>query len=196
MKEIEELISGCNGGDRLCQELLYRKFAPKMFGICMRFAKNKVEAEDILQDGFIKVFINLKSFRNECHIEGWIRRIIVNTAINHYKKKSPTLNDLDLELSDVPFYGDYSPMQNLNKQELLKYIKELPKGYRMVFNLNAIEGYSHKEISEMLKISINTSKSQLARARKALQQKIRSNAVTRSNYEAYKQNENQQYAVA
>ncbi|MBI9035977.1 MAG: sigma-70 family RNA polymerase sigma factor [Bacteroidales bacterium] len=176
MMTLENLIEGCREKDKKCQEKLYRSFSSKMYGICLRFAKNEVEAEDILQEGFIKVFTNLHTFRNECHIEGWIRRIMINTAINFYKKKLPSLLDLDFDRLETPCVTYSSAIDNLSTAELQRYISDLPKGYRMVFNLNAIQGYSHKEISEMLKISVNTSKSQLARARKSLQRKIEKQA--------------------
>ncbi len=181
---LENLIEGCKGNDKRCQEMLYRTFSSKMYGICLRFAKNEVEAEDILQEGFIKVFTNLHTFRNECHIEGWIRRIMINTAINFYKKKLPSLLDLDFDRLETSSVSHSSAIDNLSTEELQNYIHDLPKGYRMVFNLNAIEGYSHKEISKMLKISVNTSKSQLARARKALQRKIEKQAMPKLALEA------------
>jgi len=131
-----------------------------------------MEADDILQEGFIKVYTNLKSFRNEGSLEGWIRRTIVNTAINLFKKNSKHQKDIEIEKADMVPQSDSGAISNLHVKELLKLISELPTGYRMVFNLNVIEGYTHKEISELLGISENTSKSQLSRARFTLQKKI------------------------
>lgn len=138
----------------------------------MRFAKNQMEADDILQEGFIKVFTNLKTFRNEGSLEGWVRRTIINTAINLYKKNIKHLKDTDIGQAEVVQTMEQSSLDKLSVQELLKIIKDLPNGYRVVFNLNVIEGYSHKEIGQLLEISENTSKSQLSRARQALQKKL------------------------
>jgi len=168
----EELIHRCLKNDVKAQEEFYRRFAPKMYGVCLRFAKNQMEADDFLQEGFIKVFTNLKSFRNEGSLEGWIRRTIVNTAINLIKKNSKYLNDTDVEKADLLPQDEAGALNHLCVEELLELIARLPVGYRMVFNLNVIEGYTHKEIGELLDISENTSKSQLSRARQTLQKKI------------------------
>jgi len=172
MNSEEDLINRCLENDQKAHEVLYKRFAPKMYGVCMRFAKNQMEADDILQEGFIKVFTNLKSFRNEGSLEGWIRRTIVNTAINLYKKNLKHQKDTDLEQAEVIQNQETNSLEKLSVQELLKLIMELPTGYRVVFNLNVIEGYSHKEIGDLLEISENTSKSQLSRARLALQKKL------------------------
>lgn len=168
----EELIRLCLGNDSKAQEDFYKRFAPKMYGVCMRFAKSQMEADDFLQEGFIKVFINLKSFRQEGSLEGWIRRTIVNTAINLIKKNSKFLKDIELDKADFIPQEEASALDTLSADELLKLINQLPTGYRMVFNLNVIEGYTHKEIAGLLNISENTSKSQLSRARNTLQKKI------------------------
>ncbi len=172
MNSEEDLINRCLKNDQKAHEVLYKRFAPKMYGVCMRFAKNQMEADDILQEGFIKVFTNLKSFRNEGSLEGWIRRTIVNTAINLYKKNLKHQKDTNLEQAEVIQNQETNSLEKLSVQELLKLIMELPTGYRVVFNLNVIEGYSHKEIGDLLEISENTSKSQLSRARLALQKKL------------------------
>ena len=168
----EELIDRCLNNDQQASEDFYKRFAPKMYGVCMRFAKNQMEADDILQEGFIKVFTNLKTFRNEGSLEGWVRKTIVNTAINLYKKNLKHLKDTDLEHAEVVQNIEQNSLDKIAVQELLNIIRELPTGYRVVFNLNVIEGYSHKEISQLLEISENTSKSQLSRARQALQKKL------------------------
>jgi RNA polymerase sigma-70 factor (ECF subfamily) len=169
----KELVIKCLTNDSGAQELLYRRYASKMLGVCLRYAKNKMEAEDILQEGYIKVFKNLTSYKFEGSFEGWVRRIMVNTAINYYRasiKYVQSLDDDELNAKDIP-----SAVMNdqLSTKELLKVIQELPEGYRVVFNLYAIEGYSHKEIAEILEISESTSKSQLSRARVALQNKLK-----------------------
>jgi RNA polymerase sigma-70 factor (ECF subfamily) len=167
-----ELIRRCLNSDAKAQEEFYRRFAPKMYGVCLRFAKNQMEADDFLQEGFIKVFSNLGSFRGEGSLEGWIRRTVVNTAINLIKKNSKYLKETEVEKADFLPHHEAGAFDNLCIEELLKLISELPAGYRMVFNLNIIEGYTHKEIGELLEISENTSKSQLSRARQTLQRKI------------------------
>lgn len=183
MHSEEKLIHRCLTNDVKAQEEFYRRFAPKMYGVCLRFAKSRMEADDFLQEGFIKVFTNLSSFRNEGSLEGWIRRTIVNTAINLIKKNSKYLQDIEIEKADLVPQAEAGPVENLGAGELLELIAELPVGYRMVFNLNVIEGYTHKEIGELLNISENTSKSQLSRARVTLQRKI---AELQENYHADK----------
>lgn len=168
----EDLINRCLSNEARAQEDFYKRFAPKMYGVCMRFAKNQMEADDILQEGFIKVFTNLISFRSEGSLEGWVRKTIVNTAINLYKKNLKHQKDTDIEQAEVVQNFEQSSLDKISVQELMDIIRDLPTGYRVVFNLNVIEGYSHKEISQLLEISENTSKSQLSRARQALQKKL------------------------
>lgn len=168
----EELIRGCLEQDAKAQANFYKRYAPKMYGVCLRFAKNQMEADDILQEGFIKVFLNLKSFRKEGSLEGWIRRTIVNTAINLYKKNIKYQKDIEIDQAEAVQNTETGAFDHLCAEELLGLITELPAGYRMVFNLNIIEGYTHKEISQLLDISENTSKSQLSRARQTLQRKL------------------------
>ena len=153
-------------------ELLYKLFAPKMYGICLRFAGNQMEADDILQEGFIKVFTQLKKFRNEGSLEGWIRRTFINTAINYYRKNLKISKFHNIDDIEVAITNEENIYDTLSKEELINLINELPNGYRTVFNLNVIEGYTHKEIGKMLNISDNTSKSQLTRARSILQKKV------------------------
>jgi len=152
--------------------LIYKDFSPKMYGICLRFAGNQMDADDILQEGFIKVFKNLKHFKNNGSFEGWIRKIIVNTAINYYKRKKRIAKIEESDYLEVSQSIDSDALNVLSEAELLKLIQELPNGYRTVFNLNVLEGYTHKEIGDMMGITDNTSKSQLARARRILQKKI------------------------
>lgn len=168
---IEELIAGCKAGNRAMQELLYKQTASKMMAICMRYAKDRMEAEDILQTGYVKVFKNLDAYRNEGSGEGWIRRIMVNTAIESYRKNTRTLNVVQIEeVHDLPATG--FDLNNLGMEDLLKLIQKLAEGYRIVFNMYVIEGFSHKEIAESLGISEATSKSQLSRARSILKDEI------------------------
>lgn len=169
---IHYLLAPCKRGERRAQETLYASLSPRLYGLCMRYAKDDVDAQEILQMGFIKVFKSIDSFRGEGSFEGWIRRIMVNVAIEHYhkEKKNQVLVELDAvqELAGASF-----EMDGLETQDLLKMIRKLPEGFRMVFNMYAIEGYSHKEIAEILNISEGTSKSQLSRARGWLKEKIK-----------------------
>ena len=168
----EQLLYQCLNNNRKAQNILYKKYSPKLFGTCLRYSKNNTDAEDILQEGFIKIFRYLKDFRNEGHFEGWMRKIMVTTALNFYKRKNLLNKEVDPDFVNAPSMSIPDVISLLSSEELLSMIQELPDGYRMVFNLNTIEGYSHKEIGEIMNISINTSKSQLSRARNSLQNKI------------------------
>ncbi|MEE4258361.1 MAG: RNA polymerase sigma factor [Bacteroidales bacterium] len=167
-----QLLEKCLQNDRKAQNMLYKKYSARLFGTCLRYAKNYTDAEDILQESFIKIFKYLKDFRNEGHLEGWMRKVIVTTAINFYKRKNLLNKDVDPEYVNTPSVATPDAISLISNEELLAIVQELPEGYRMVFNLNSIEGYSHKEISEIMNISVNTSKSQLSRARNALQYKL------------------------
>lgn len=137
-------------------------------GVCLRYAKNQAEAEDILQDGFVKVFGNLHKYQPFGSFEGWVRRIFVNTAIEYYRQRRKfIINDIEIENEDFEFSDNV--VDKMSADEIMGLIKEMPDGYRMVFNMYAIEGYSHKEIAENLGISIGTSKSQYSRSRTYLQ---------------------------
>ena len=168
---IDELLEGCKAGNRKMQEALYKQTASKMMAVCMRYAKDRIEAEDVLQVGYIKIFQKVKEYRGEGSFEGWIRRIMVNTAIESYRKNLRTLNVVPIEDAyEQPSTGfDFS---RLGMQDLMKVIQKLADGYRMVFNMYIIEGYSHKEIAETLGISEGASKSQLSRARAILKEEI------------------------
>jgi len=166
-----DLIKGCIRQNPNCQRMLFEKHAPKMMSVCLRYANDTMEAEDIMQEGFIKVFQYLHQFKFEGSFEGWLRRIIVNTAIRHLEKKKIHFKDIDENGSEALQLAPYA-YAHLGQEDLLKLISQLPDGYRMVFNLNVIEGYSHDEIAEMLKIQPGTSRSQLVKARKMLQEQI------------------------
>ncbi|MFN4972471.1 MAG: RNA polymerase sigma factor [Bacteroidota bacterium] len=166
-----DIILGCIHGDRKCQKLIYDRFSGKMLAVCMRYAKDRAEAEDMLQEGFIKVFLNIERFKNEGSFEGWVRRIMIFTAINLYKYRMRKFQeDLDHEHVDAPYQDDL--IEKISVKELLALIQQMPEGYRMVFNLYAIEGYTHNEISQMMGIAEGTSKSQYARARVYMQHVI------------------------
>ncbi len=153
------------------QELLYKQTASKMLAVCMRYAKDRMEAEDVLQIGYIKVFQKVKEYRGDGSFEGWIRRIMVNAAIESYRKNLRSMSVVPIEDAyDQPSTGfDFS---RLGMQDLMSVVQKLADGYRLVFNMYAIEGYSHKEISETLGISEGASKSQLSRARAILRAEI------------------------
>ncbi|MDQ1331981.1 MAG: hypothetical protein QG576_15 [Bacteroidota bacterium] len=173
MSEIKNIINGCLKGNRRDQELLYRRHAAKLFAVCMQYSGNDEEARDILQEGFIKIFENLVHYKHEGSFEGWMRRIVVNTALEKYRSKHNLyrVDDIDQipEPDATPDNEDYA---GLEASDLMAIIRELPPKYRMVFNLYAIEGYSHKEISNIANISEGTSKSNLSRARVILQRRV------------------------
>jgi RNA polymerase sigma factor (sigma-70 family) len=169
----EDIIKGCLHKDVKSQESFYHCFAGKMYGICLRYASNAMDAEDILQEGFIRAFSNLHHFRFEGSIEGWVRKIMVNTAINFYKKEIKLQNSkVDLKNADGYATLCEDALSKLSKEDLLMIIHRLPVGCRTVFNLYVIEGYTHKEIGLMLGISDNTSKSQLFRAKRAIRKEL------------------------
>jgi RNA polymerase sigma factor (sigma-70 family) len=166
----DELIEGCRKGGRAFQKALYDRYCRKMLVVCLRYSKTTAEAEDIVQEGFVKVFQGLKDFRRESKLETWITRIMVNTALNVQRKKLylyPMVDVTEIVLPEVEM-----SISGIHVGQLLEMIQSLPQGCQIVFNLFAIEGYSHKEIAEMLTISEGTSKSQFARAKSLLQAKL------------------------
>ena len=170
----EELVKGCIKGNRRYQELLYLKFCRKMMGVCFRYSKNKEEAEDLLQDAFIRVFTRLHQFRYEGSLEGWIRRVVLSTIFDSFRKKTLMVVLSDYEISDeVSDTSDFMADADIDFEQLVNAIRELSPGYRTVFNMYAIEGYTHKEIGAILGISTGTSKSQYSAARRVLQKKLK-----------------------
>lgn len=167
---IEDLIQGCIKEDRVCQRELYKLFAGKMMVVCLRYAKDKMEAEDILQEGFIKIYDNISKFRMQGSFEGWIRRIMVNTAINKIRAGNRHFEELDDKIMEVSNSQDV--LDNFSAKDILNLISEMPPGYKYVFNMFAIEGFSHKEIADSLGIEEASSRSQYAKAKKYLQQKL------------------------
>ena len=153
------------------QEELYNRFSSKMYAVCLRYAGNGEDAQDVLQDGFVKIYKNLSRFRGEGSFEGWIRRIFVNTAIEHLRRKTYLKPIADKEENTIP-YKEKTALDRLGEKDILNLIRELSPGYRTVFNLYVVEGYTHKEIGDILGISEGTSKSQLARARMILQDMV------------------------
>lgn len=166
------LIKECVKGNAKAQRFLFDKFAPKMLTVCVRYAKNKSDAEDVLQDAFIKVFNKISEFKNEGSLEGWIRRIMVNTSLDQIRKNSKFSNDTDLEAVSYKLENNDFTFEKLVSEDLLKLINSMPNGYRIVFNMFAIEGYSHQEIASTLGVTENTSKSQYLRARSFLKKEL------------------------
>ena len=167
----DELIKGCVKRDPSAQKRLFDTYSSKMYGVCYRYVKDSMEAEDILVTAFTKILDKIEQFKNEGSFEGWIRRIIVNEALTHLRRNRSMYLETDLEQADRE--PDYDNLDNsMEAEDLMNIIQELPSGYRIVFNMYAIDGYSHKEIADHLGISENTSKSQLSRARTFLQKKL------------------------
>ncbi len=161
------------------QQELYNRFSPRMYGVCLRYAGNVEEAEDILQEGFIKVYKKLSSFRSEGSFEGWIRRIFVNTAIEHFRRKKYLAPVTEKE--EATLEGNYlSVLDDLAERDILELVRQLSPGYRTVFNMYVVEGYTHKEIGDIMGISEGTSKSQLSRAKVILQEMVKKHIEQRS----------------
>jgi RNA polymerase sigma factor (sigma-70 family) len=163
-----DLIKGCIDGNRLMQKELYDRYSPRMYSVCLRYAFDEEEAQDILQDGFIKIFTKLESYRHEGSFEGWIRRVIVNTAIEYYRRRKYT-QTIDDKFNNTIDNKGTSAIDKLGEKDIINLIQQISPGYRAVFNMYVIEGYSHREIAEILNISEGTSKSQLSRGRAILQ---------------------------
>jgi RNA polymerase sigma-70 factor (ECF subfamily) len=164
----DELIEGCLRRDPGAQRHLYEQYSSKMYGLCCRYVKDSMDAEDTLVSAFMKVFDKIHQFKNEGSFEGWIRKIVVNEALTFLRRNRSMYLEIELEKAD--YEPDYHSLSDhLEAEDLLSIIQALPTGYRIVFNLYAIDGYSHKEIADQLGISENTSKSQLSRARVYLQ---------------------------
>ena len=178
----EELIKRCRANERKAQELLYKQFASKMLGVCFRYATDKMEAEDMLQNGFIKVFQKIADYRGDGSFEGWIRRIMVHSAIEYYRKHHKMMQLAELDEANTASCANPLASAKLEVKYLLALIQQLPPGYRMVFNLYAIEGYSHKEIAAIMGITEGASKSQLSRARTVLKDQINKEETKRYGY--------------
>jgi RNA polymerase sigma factor (sigma-70 family) len=169
---LEHIIKGCIAGKNASRELLYKQFAGKLWGVCLRYAADYDQAKDVLQDGFVKIFEKISQYEGRGNFEGWMRRIMVNTALAEFRKHRH-LSIEAMQKNEYEQEADGNLDCNLTAEELLEVIKELPPQYKMVFNLYAIEGYNHKEIGEMLGISEGTSKSNLSRAREILKTKVK-----------------------
>lgn len=166
-----DLIKGCINRESRMQEELYNRFAPKMYAVCLRYSNNTDDAQDLLQEGFIKIFKNLDRFRAEGSFEGWVRRVFINTSIEHYRRKVTLFSTSEKEETLIQD-SSWNALDKLAEKDIIKLVQELSPGYRTVFNMYAIEGFSHKEIGGILGISEGTSKSQLARAKGILRKKV------------------------
>ena len=168
----KQLIEGCKNGNRIAQKALYDRYSKRMMAVCLRYVKNLEDARDLLQDGFVRLFANIHQYAGEGVLDAWVRRIFVNCALEQLRQKDilREADDIDeLEYTDIP---DESAIAQLTAEEIMAYVRALPDGFRTVFNMFAIEGYSHKEIGQKLNITESTSRSQYMRARKMLQKMI------------------------
>ncbi len=170
----DEIIDGCLKNDRKMQKVLYDRYASKLYALCLRYAHDRAEADDILQEGFVKIFFKIHQFSRQHSFDGWLKRVIINTAITHYHQnvKHYYQKDID-EIQESDISGTNEVLESeYSAEELLTVVQSLSTGYRTVFNLYAVEGYKHKEIAEMLKIDETTSKSQYHRAKKIIQERL------------------------
>ena len=170
--DLKEIIKGCQKGNPASQKALYDLFAPKMYGVCLQYCKDSTEAEDCLQDGFIKIFTNIKKYKFKGSFEGWVRRIVVNTTIDSFRKKKPETSLEDTMLVKLQSDTIEEKAIEIGEDEIMNIISKLPPKYRIVFNLYVLEGLSHKEIAEALDIAEGTSKSNLSRARSWIKERI------------------------
>ncbi len=172
MENLEQLIEACKAGVRHAQNRLYGEFAPRLYVVCQRYADSKAEADDILQEGFIRIFTHLDQYRHEGSFEGWMRRIVVNSALQRFAARKRMAPVVSLPAEEIPVSEDNTATAVLGQKELMALVQKLPPAYRMVFNLYVFEGMKHREIAEALGISEGTSKSNLSDARTFLQREI------------------------
>lgn len=172
--EEKELIEKCRDGNRNAQRELYRRYSPVLFGICLRYSPDRDTAQDILQDTFLKIFSSIGDYAGAGSFEGWMKRIAINTAITNYHQSLKHMHheDVDDYAQSLPSGEPNLDQQEFTRDELLGVVNSLPDGYRMVFNMFAVEGFKHREIAEMLGIDINTSKTQFMRARNLVIRKL------------------------
>ncbi len=168
----QQLVKECLEKNPLAQRKLFERFAPRMMGVCLRYMRDEKLAEDVLQDGFVKVFSSLDRYNGKGSFEGWVRRIMVNTSLDQIRRDAKHMSNVSVDNVDYKIEFDANILSSLMEEDLLKLIRDMPDGYRTVFNLFAIEGYSHKEIADQLGITENTSKSQYSRAKAYLKTKV------------------------
>lgn len=179
----EMLLSGCLKNDALAQQELYYRYSPKMLSVCYRYAKNREDAEDMLQEGFIKVFTQIDKYESRGSLEGWILRIVVHTCINQLKKNKKFADNVDLSHAETLMTREDNIPSLIQAKQVIECIRSLPTGYRTVLNLYAIEGYSHKEIGELLEIEESTSRSQYTRAKNLLEEILIKKNILQPNKE-------------
>lgn len=170
-----QLIKGCIDGDHRAQKALFDKYSRKMMGVCLRYVKDTEDARDLMQEGFIKVFTNIQKYSGDGSFDGWVRKIFVNCALERLRQHDVLRDAGDINEMNYMDIPDETEVSAISSEELMSYVRSLPEGFRLVFNMYAVEGYSHKEIGEMLHISESTSRSQYMRARKLLQKMILKN---------------------
>jgi RNA polymerase sigma-70 factor (ECF subfamily) len=173
MLDERQIIDGCCRKDRKAQKALFDRYAAVLLGVCIRYSSRRDEAEDILQEGFVKIYSNIRDYAGTGSFINWMKKIMINTSITHYHRnlKHAWHKDID-QVQETEIEGGHFDEADFTKEELLKTIQDLPDGYRMVFNLYAIEGFKHKEIASMLDIDVNTSKSQYSRAKSLIRRKL------------------------
>ena len=173
MLDEKEIIEGCCRNDRKAQKILYDRYASILLGVCIRYSGRRDEAEDIFQDGLIKIYFNIRDFAGKGSFINWMKKIMVNTAITHYHRNLKHQYHKDIEdIRETDIAGSSLSPADFTREELFNVIRDLPHGYRMVFNLYAVEGYKHKEIAGMLDIDVNTSKSQYSRAKGLIRKRL------------------------
>ena len=168
----ESLIAGCIKGNQMAQKALFDSFSPKFFALCLRYMNSADDAEDVLQEGMVKIFTKLPEYKGKGSFEGWMRRIIVNTCLDQIRKNQKLKLDVSIDKEEYKLSMNANILENMSANELIEEIKKMPPGYRVVFNMFAIEGYSHQEIAEKLGVKESTSKSQYLRARAYLKERI------------------------
>lgn len=177
----QEIIRGCIENDARSQKELYQRFCGAMMGICVRYAPTVHEAEDLLQEGFIKVFRKIHTFEGKGYLAGWIKRVMVNTCLTYYRDTKNLRMYAELDEEVLKEEADFDVLAQLSADDLVRKIQKLPDGFRVVFNMYAIEGFSHQEIADKLEISVGTSKSQLSRARAYLKKIIKEEELRELN---------------
>jgi len=182
MIDFDSLLRKCQRNDRKAQQVLYDLFKNKMMGICLRYSISTAEADDIFQDAFVKVFKKINQLKDSKSLQYWIRRIVINTAINHYHQQKKYLFSESYNEAPEQFVESASVLNEMDTQQLMDMIRKLPEGYRLVFNLYVVDGFNHKEIGAMLDISENTSKSQLRKAKIHLQNQLKKMGIRQEIY--------------
>jgi RNA polymerase sigma factor (sigma-70 family) len=179
----DEIVAGCKKGKAKYQKLLYDKYSSRMLGVCARYFQSIEEAQDALQDGFIKIFTKMDEFRFEGSFEGWMRRVMVTTSLNLHRQNLKHYYHTDINDEGFQYHDKSVDYDHLQIEDMMNEIRNMPNGYKLVFNLYEIEGYNHAEIAEMLSISVNTSKSQLLKAKRYLRKRLNVNIVETEDYE-------------